>query len=1127
MKKIKGVSLIEGMISISLLIALATGVIYYLAEQTKKDHSEIFGLEVLNYIKLVDNKVATSNYYIDQWPVHNAYGYADFKTFVYNNFNAVGTTCGVTDGWVPIVDRSNNEIEQYKERSDSELAVIDELNNKKLIDCDYFKSKNYYLGLTPQVRVTVDNNNKYLDSVDFIFSYESDKDLQDNFSYIKRSLDFMKAQDVGNAYGSHFYTFINVNNFDIDLKPLECFKLGKSCAIKASFRRSSSQDNIRIDGLNSIEQGIVTFKVNDYDGTLRDDLVHGVLKNCDKWTYDDISKNWTKNNTFKCGLGMYEGQIVAGLLDGQQTSKTIYLNQQCNSFNVTNTSSAPELGAVPASFIADYTHILEKDSKVIPCGIYEEENEYIVVTDITHAEVVSVASDTDSKIEVYSSPEMIAEDYTAKLNYDSNPTVVTGDDLLLNPSIGDFKKPSRSQVERVRDPSLSFSENTIRNVITKNLTIYEDLIVNSTSSLPPEEVFTTGELEVLNSFTINQENDIDTNPLMTAEQKESAKRSLTYSNVKGKADVDADFTGGNLVVGNDKLFDYDDLTKEYNFRNNATNIAEINLKNSGTAAQIAAKISDITANQDIKVTDTSVANKNLKAESFQFVPNPTVVINGACEDEGMVGSNSFYELHICQQGKWESIVQNGGISAFNSSTCPDGWTDYTAADGRALLGTGYFDTLHAGIVRYKTGDKGGEAKHTLTIEEMPTHSHNRPIIEHICQACHNNLGLAKLKTGSSNWSDPAPTSSQGGGQAHENRSPFVAVKFCSKGSIQNFDYVEANVPVGTDIWIDYEPEFGEYLDTGSKYGCFKEIQVDNISNPSVPKVYEVDVCQQDQVRLVKEREQNTRTSVVRFTGITRNEYNTIVTQEAWVDYPDRYTPCVEEGEVFDCSSWNLDDYDVDYGINYTKRRECSVHSYRYIQKMKRNWIGGALKVSSQRKVECLPSPRKTIYENSVGKNVDLFKEKVDFARTSGYVGSHRIYLAGSYNINSNVNSNEYGNLGDSLYNDKGHKVMIKIKRQERAFNEGFTCEIELYAVNGNVASNSWNNAGGTYNWIDGFKYLRFYTSKDNQIGSRVSLGGTNVRGNYSYKLNTNDVCSLTNTLYDNINSIKYISIDDI
>ncbi len=102
---------------------------------------------------------------------------------------------------------------------------------------------------------------------------------------------------------------------------------------------------------------------------------------------------------------------------------------------------------------------------------------------------------------------------------------------------------------------------------------------------------------------------------------------------------------------------------------------------------------------------------------------------------------------------------------------------------------------------------------------------------------------------------------------------------------------------------------------------------------------------------------------------------------------------------------------------------------------------------------------------------------------------------------------------------------MRIQRQRNGA-QSFTCEVGLFAVNGSKMVDYSTGAGTTFDWIEGFKYLRFYNSSNSQIGGTVTLGSTIVNGNYSYKINTNDVCSLTDTLYNNISSVKSISIDD-
>lgn len=117
----------------------------------------------------------------------------------------------------------------------------------------------------------------------------------------------------------------------------------------------------------------------------------------------------------------------------------------------------------------------------------------------------------------------------------------------------------------------------------------------------------------------------------------------------------------------------------------------------------------------------------------------------------------------------------GAVIAF-SSNCPAGWSSYDPAKDRFILGAGGTYTLLG---------TGGEATHSLTNQELPSHSH----------ALHPELILfgpqpasqfASVESGNyplnrSREIIPPPTPSSAGGNApHNNMPPYLVLNFCRK-----------------------------------------------------------------------------------------------------------------------------------------------------------------------------------------------------------------------------------------------------------------------------------------------------------------------------------------------------------
>lgn len=112
-------------------------------------------------------------------------------------------------------------------------------------------------------------------------------------------------------------------------------------------------------------------------------------------------------------------------------------------------------------------------------------------------------------------------------------------------------------------------------------------------------------------------------------------------------------------------------------------------------------------------------------------------------------------------GGIDSIYPVGSIYMSVNNTDPSTLftgTTWEQLKDRFLLGAG--DT-------YTAGSTGGEATHTLTVEEIPAHSHTYTALSHT----YTNGG----DYSSAYASGTANTGNAGGGQAHNNMPPYLTV----------------------------------------------------------------------------------------------------------------------------------------------------------------------------------------------------------------------------------------------------------------------------------------------------------------------------------------------------------------
>lgn len=166
--------------------------------------------------------------------------------------------------------------------------------------------------------------------------------------------------------------------------------------------------------------------------------------------------------------------------------------------------------------------------------------------------------------------------------------------------------------------------------------------------------------------------------------------------------------------------------------------------------------------------------------------------DSAWDDIDSALSSALTELMVTAMPDFTPL---GAMMMFTSDTIPDKWlwcdgqslSETTYADLFAVIGhnfgsagAGFFNLPNMG---YKfplsvddlseIGDMGGEIDHTLTIAEMPAHSHETGV------SAATGAGN-RVARGTNTLAVLQPSTSVGGGAAHNNMPPYIRLAFIIK-----------------------------------------------------------------------------------------------------------------------------------------------------------------------------------------------------------------------------------------------------------------------------------------------------------------------------------------------------------
>lgn len=132
-------------------------------------------------------------------------------------------------------------------------------------------------------------------------------------------------------------------------------------------------------------------------------------------------------------------------------------------------------------------------------------------------------------------------------------------------------------------------------------------------------------------------------------------------------------------------------------------------------------------------------------------------------------------------GQLLSIAQNAALfSLLGTSYGGDGRVNFALPDMRGKIMVK--DGQGLGLSPYTMGQTGGEASHTLTINEMPSHNHTLVASTNTATATSPSANvLAQAASGNLYSTNPTATTAAtpltiaGGGQAHNNMMPYTTL----------------------------------------------------------------------------------------------------------------------------------------------------------------------------------------------------------------------------------------------------------------------------------------------------------------------------------------------------------------
>lgn len=363
-KKIKGITLIEVMILMSLLLGFILIFLNMDMATNEKQNSRKIGTQLNMIVSAVDKRISIEGKSFSDWKNGTTWTGPTFKNFLKQELvGANNTTCGdPSKGWKPTLDIGG--LDPASPEGRSVVLMHDNALTGKLVPCTLWNI--YPYDIVPSAEIKADANNN-LQSVLLSFKFANPVDWTKGFAKFNESYSFAKEQKNTTLLTTKSFYYSDTSQNKIDLQ--NCITLKDKCVmnLKISVGSSSTDDKkFKVDSSNSFETNLGFAKSVQANQQI----------DCKIWTMDASTSPVTWNTrTTACGVtGGSNGDKEVGLIGDNIDAQNIKITGKCidyaKDFPLTGINYNSDCGMLDNGSIVELNSSVLQATRIIADNLY-------------------------------------------------------------------------------------------------------------------------------------------------------------------------------------------------------------------------------------------------------------------------------------------------------------------------------------------------------------------------------------------------------------------------------------------------------------------------------------------------------------------------------------------------------------------------------------------------------------------------------------------------------------------------------------------------------------------------------------------------------------------------------------